>query len=191
MARRPRHGLLVVSLLGIVAAMGGLTYASVPLYRLFCQVTGFGGATQQASVAPAPVPGRTVTVRFDANVYGDLPWSFVPAEKVITLDVGEDGRAFYRAANLSQETIVGTATFNVTPFVVGPYFNKMQCFCFEEQELAPGENAELAVEFFVDPAMLEDPETADIRTITLSYTFFRAGDAARLSRAAAGGDGVY
>jgi cytochrome c oxidase assembly protein subunit 11 len=174
---------------GLVAAMVGLAYASVPLYRLFCQVTGFDGTTQRADAAPSAASERDVTIRFNADINSDLAWSFQPVEAQVTLKVGEEHMAYYRVRNLSDQRLVGTATFNVTPFVAGPYFAKVQCFCFEEQTLEPGESADLPVTFFVDPAMLEDPETADIRTITLSYTFFRApADAARNDAAVAPGD---
>ncbi|MGH6927977.1 MAG: cytochrome c oxidase assembly protein, partial [Dongiaceae bacterium] len=151
-------------------------YASVPLYRLFCQVTGYGGATQQAADGPVAVPGTAITVRLDANVNSRLPWRFAAEQPQVRLALGETVTMLYRAENLSDRPIVGTATFNVTPFAAGPYFDKIQCFCFQAQALAPGESAELPVTFFVDPAILDDPETKDIQTITLSYTFFRAAE---------------
>jgi cytochrome c oxidase assembly protein subunit 11 len=175
-ASRRRNAAVVLLSLGVVAGMVGLAYASVPLYRLFCQVTGFGGATQRAEQAPDAVPGTAITVRLDANVNGALAWRFTPEQPRVTLALGESATMFYRAQNLSDRPLVGTATFNVTPFAAGPYFNKLQCFCFQEQALAPGESAELPVSFFIDPAIRDDPETKDIRTITLSYTFFRAAD---------------
>lgn len=161
--------------------MAGLAYASVPLYRLFCQVTGYGGTTQAALRAPTAVPGTSVTVRFDANVNSGLPWRFAPEQKELQLKLGENGLAFYRVTNLSDRPIVGTATFNVTPFEAGPYFSKIECFCFEEQRLEPGASADLPVSFFVDPAIASDPDAAGIRTITLSYTFYRAAGAAEVS----------
>jgi cytochrome c oxidase assembly protein subunit 11 len=173
---RRRNGTVVLLSLGVVAGMVGLAYASVPLYRLFCQVTGYGGATQQTAQAPNAVPGTAITVRLDANVNSGLPWRFAPEQPQVRLALGETVTMHYRAENLSDQPIVGTATFNVTPFTAGQYFDKIQCFCFQEQRLAPGESAELPVTFFVDPAILGDPETRDIRTITLSYTFFRAAD---------------
>lgn len=175
-ALRRRNAAVVLLSLGVVAGMVGLAYASVPLYRLFCQVTGFGGATQRAEKAPDAVPGTAITVRLDANVNGALPWRFAPEQPQVTLALGESATMLYRAQNLSDRPLVGTATFNVTPFAAGPYFNKLQCFCFEEQALAPGQSAELPVSFFIDPAILDDPETKDVHTITLSYTFFRAAD---------------
>lgn len=185
-ARNSRRNAVAALLsLGVVAAMAGLAYASVPLYRLFCQVTGFGGTTQAASQAPEAVPGTAVTVRFDANVNVGLPWRFAPEQTELQVKLGENGLAFYRVTNLSDRPIVGTATFNVTPHLAGPYFSKIECFCFEEQRLEPGASADLPVSFFVDPAMADDPETAGIRTITLSYTFFRAAPAKVSSAAAA------
>lgn len=181
MRRSRRNAAAVLLSLGVVAAMAGLAYASVPLYRIFCQVTGYGGTTQQAPRAPEAVPGTAVTVRFDANVNRDLPWRFAPEQTELKLKLGENGIAFYRVTNLSDQPIVGNAIFNVTPFTAGPYFNKIECFCFEEQRLEPGASADLPVSFFVDPAIADDPETAGIRTITLSYTFYRATDAAELS----------
>jgi cytochrome c oxidase assembly protein subunit 11 len=122
------------------------------------------------------VAGTSITIRFNADVNGKLPWSFAPERTEIRLALGESGTAVYRVKNLSSQRIIGQATFNVTPFTAGPYFNKIQCFCFQEQALAPGESAELPVTFFVDPKIIDDPNTADIHTITLSYTFFRAPD---------------
>lgn len=172
-----RRKLMTASLLaGLVAGMAGLAYAAVPLYRLFCQVTGYAGATQRTESAPVVATNADVTVRFNADIDSDLPWSFQPVESQVSLKVGEERMAYYRVRNLSDQRVVGTATFNVTPFSAGPYFAKVQCFCFEEQVLEPGESADLPVTFYVDPAMLDDPETAVIRTITLSYTFFRAED---------------
>ncbi len=166
-------------LFGTAAGMAGLAYASVPLYRLFCQVTGFGGTTRVAAEAPGAVAGRVVTVRFDANVARDLPWRFEPAVPAVKVAVGENVLAFYRARNVSNAPITGTATFNVTPHKAGSFFAKIECFCFTEQTLAPGETVELPVSFFIDPAILKDPEAEDVGEITLSYTFFRALAASR------------
>ena len=146
-------------------------------------MTGFGGTTQVAAAAPAEVGTRVFTVRFNADVNQDMPWRFqAPGE--VSLRVGESGLAFYRARNLSAGAITGTATFNVTPLKAGQYFSKVQCFCFEEQRLAPGESAELGVSFFVDPAITEDPNLDEVTTITLSYTFFRAPDGEAAKRIA-------
>jgi cytochrome c oxidase assembly protein subunit 11 len=172
LARRNRRVAGVV-FLG-VAAMVGLAYASVPLYELFCKVTGFAGTPQGASAAPGRVLDRSVTVRFDANRDGNLPWKFEPLQREVTAKLGEEKLVFYRATNLSQRPIVGTATYNVTPDIAGPWFNKIQCFCFTEQLLMPGESVEMPVTFFVDPDMAKDRKYDKVTTITLSYTFFEA-----------------
>src|SRR5882672_5371460 len=175
--KRRRNTAAVLASLGIVAAMLGLSYASVPLYRLYCQVTGYQGATRTALRAPDAASTATITVRLDANVNKTLPWSFAPEQPAVTLPLGESVTAVYRVKNLSDKPTVGSATFNVTPFDSGQYFNKIQCFCFTEHALKPGESAELPVTFFVDPKIRTNPDTADIQAITLSYTFFRAEDA--------------
>jgi cytochrome c oxidase assembly protein subunit 11 len=175
--RRMPNRTIAMLLVGVVAGATGLAFASVPLYRLFCQVTGYGGTTQVASAAPDAVGARKVTVRFNADVHRDLPWSFAAAQREITLAVGETALAFYTATNRSSVPLTGTATFNVTPQKAGRYFDKLACFCFEEQTLAPGDSVEMPVSFFVDPAIVDDPNMADVTTITLSYTFFRAEDA--------------
>ena len=158
----------------LVAAMVGLAFASVPLYRLFCQVTGFAGTTQRAEAAAVPgaVVGKIVSVRFDANVNSALPWTFGPEEHVQRVAVGARDMAFYNAKNLSDRPVTGTATFNVTPSQAGQYFTKIQCFCFTEQTLKPGESVRMPVVFFVDPKILDDPDARDISEITLSYTFY-------------------
>ena len=178
MAATGRNARTGVVLLSIVAGMVGLTFASVPLYRLFCQVTGFGGTTQVAETTPdaGTAAGRVVTVRFNADVDPRLAWAVQPVQRSVRLKVGDSGLAFYQARNLTARPITGTATFNVTPMKAGQYFTKVQCFCFEEQRLAPGESVDMAVSFFVDPAIEEDPNMAEVETITLSYTFFRALD---------------
>ena len=165
---------------GVVVAMVGLAFASVPLYRLFCQVTGYGGTTQRAVEAAAPAVGdRVVTVRFDATTDQQLPWRFHPEQRAVEVRVGEQALAFYRAENRSDRPVTGRATFNVTPFKAGSYFVKIDCFCFTEQTLAPGEAVDMPVTFYVDPAIAEDRNLDDVGTITLSYTFFRAqGDGA-------------
>ncbi|MCJ7421024.1 cytochrome c oxidase assembly protein [Sphingomicrobium astaxanthinifaciens] len=151
-------------------AMLALAFASVPLYRIFCQVTGFGGTTQQAAAAPGAVAGE-IGVRFDANINGALPWAFEAAETV-RIQPGARTIVHYTARNLTARTTTGTATFNVSPVQAGQYFSKIECFCFTEQTLAPGEEVEMPIIFFVDPAILEDPNTDHIDEITLSYTFF-------------------
>ena len=174
-----RKSATVAALALILAAMGGLSYAAVPLYRLFCQVTGFGGTTQIAAAAPAAVAVRVVTVRFNADVARGMPWRFRPPEREMRVRVGETAMASFAAENLADRTVVGTSTFNVTPYKMGRHFSKVECFCFTEQALAPGERVDMPVTFFVDPDMLSDPNVAEVNTITLSYTFFevRRGDA--------------
>jgi cytochrome c oxidase assembly protein subunit 11 len=172
-------------LLGVIAGMVGLSFAAVPLYRLFCQVTGYGGTTQRAAAAPGAVPGRLITVRFDAEVNPDLPWKFEPEQGSIAVKVGEPATAFYKATNLSQESVIGQAVFNVTPLKAGLYFDKIQCFCFTEQRLAPGESEDMPVTFFVDPDILKDRNLDDVATITLSYTFYRNQEAEAAARAEA------
>lgn len=173
-----RNGRVALALCGIVVAMAGLSYASVPLYDLFCRVTGYGGTTQVAESLPETVSERMITVRFNADVNPELPWAFQPVERQMRLRVGESGLAFYRATNQTDRATAGTATFNVTPLKAGQYFNKVQCFCFTEQILAAGQSMDMAVSFFVDPAIEEDPNLDDVKTITLSYTFFPDLDAA-------------
>ena len=156
----------------LVLAMTGLAFASVPLYRLFCQVTGIDGTTARAAAAPGPVAGKEVAVRFDANTSSALPWRFGPEKTRQIVTIGERQMAFYTARNLAARPVKGTATFNVTPVQAGRYFMKIQCFCFNEQELQPGEEARMPVVFFVDPAILDDPDAKAISEITLSYTFY-------------------
>ncbi len=175
---RRRNARTGVVLAGIVAGMVGLSFASVPLYRLFCQVTGYGGTTQIAAAAPGAVSERVIKVRFNADTAPYLPWSFKPVQREIALKVGESGLAYYRARNLAAEAVTGTSTFNVTPLKAGRYFSKVQCFCFDEQRLEAGQELDMAVSFFVDPEILSDRNLDEVKTITLSYTFFRApGDA--------------
>jgi len=174
--RRRRNAIAVLASLGIVAGMGGLAYAAVPLYRLYCQITGYQGATKTALRAPDVASTATITVRLDANVNKHLHWSFAPETPAVTMALGQSVTAVYRVKNQGNQPTVGSATFNVTPFDAGQYFNKIQCFCFTEHALKPGESAELPVTFFVDPKIRDNPDTADIQTITLSYTFFRTGD---------------
>ena len=171
LARRNGRTAALAALL--VAAMVGLAFASVPLYRLFCQVTGFAGTTQraEADVVPGPV-GRMISVRFDANHAPSLPWRFEPVDAHRRVAIGARNIALYTARNLSDRPVTGTATFNVTPSQAGQYFTKIQCFCFTEQRLAAGQEMSMPVVFFVDPAILDDPDARDISEITLSYTFY-------------------
>jgi cytochrome c oxidase assembly protein subunit 11 len=164
----------------VVVGMIGLSFASVPLYRLFCQVTGFGGTTQVAEALPsAPALARVIEVRFNADVDPGLPWSFQPVQRSVFVRVGEPGLAFYRARNLSDRPIVGSAAFNVTPMKTGEYFTKVQCFCFDEQTLEPGQEVDMAVSFYIDPEILEDRNVDEVKAITLSYTFYRKPDEER------------
>ena len=174
--RSARNRRSAVILAGVVAGMVGLAYASVPLYQLFCQVTGYGGTPRSADYAPAQSLERHITVRFNADISRSLLWRFRPAQKEISLRIGEQGLAFYQAANRGTTTTTGTATYNVTPLKVGAYFNKIDCFCFEEQSLAPGQHVDMPVAFYIDPAIDDDPNMKDISTITLSYTFFPVVD---------------
>jgi cytochrome c oxidase assembly protein subunit 11 len=177
--RRRRNGTTVLLLASVVAGMVGLSFASVPLYRLFCQATGVGGTTQRATAASSKVAVASITIRFDAETAPDLGWEFRPLQSTLTVHPGEEQKAFYRAFNKTAGPLTGTATYNVTPAKAGIYFDKLQCFCFSEQHLAAGERAEMPVVFFVDPDILTDPNTSDVRTITLSYTMFRAPKPAR------------
>jgi cytochrome c oxidase assembly protein subunit 11 len=167
-----RHRRVAVAAVAVAVAMVGLTYASVPLYSMFCQVTGYGGTTQRASKAPSTVIDREVTVHFDSNVAPGLNWTFEPVVPSMTVKVGENGLAFFRATNRSDHPVTGTATFNVTPEQLGSYFNKLQCFCFTEQRLEPGETIEMPVSFFIDPAVEKDELARAISHVTLSYTFY-------------------
>ena len=163
-----------IVLAGVVAGMVGMAYAAVPLYQLFCQVTGYGGTTQTAVTAPGPAGDRAMIVRFNADTASGMPWKFRPLQREVKVRIGEETLAFYEALNDSGGRIAGTATFNVTPHKAGPYFDKIDCFCFEHQVLASGERAEMPVSFFIDPAILDDANLDDVNTITLSYTFFEA-----------------
>lgn len=158
--------------LSVFVGMVGLAYASVPLYRAFCQKTGFGGTTQRADAAPAIATDKFITVRFDANTAGSLGWDFHAEQTVMKVKIGEQNMAHYSAKNNTDKTVIGTAIFNVTPAEAGAYFDKIQCFCFTEQTLKAGESADLPVVFFVDPAILDDPDSKAVSEITLSYTFF-------------------
>lgn len=178
---------LWIGFFGVLGALGmlGLGFASAPLYRLFCQVTGFAGTTQVATEADASLAermaqsagGKTVSIRFDANVAPDMPWTFKPDQVTDTVAIGQRDMAFFSARNDSGVPVTGAATFNVEPEQAGRYFNKIQCFCFTEQTLQPGQSVEMPVLFYVDPAALDDPNMKDVEQITLSYTFHRAKDA--------------
>lgn len=161
--------------MGLVAlAMLGVGFAAVPLYRIFCQATGFNGTTQRSTtgIAPGAVIGKIINVRFDANVSPDLPWRFAPEQTVARVAIGAREMAFFNATNLSDRPITGHAAFNVTPEQAGAYFVKIQCFCFTSQTLKPGETVRMPVIYYVDPAFANDKDTRDFNEITLSYTFF-------------------
>ncbi|MCV0428269.1 MAG: cytochrome c oxidase assembly protein [Roseibium sp.] len=163
---------VAIACVGLFAVMVGAAYAAVPLYDLFCRVTGFGGTTQVAERESELVINRMITVRFDGNVNHALPWKFKPAQRSVTLKMGETAQLAYLATNNGSDTTVGTSTFNVSPPTAGAYFNKLDCFCFTEQALKAGETVEMPVVFFVDPEMDKDPELEHVKEITLSYTFF-------------------
>lgn len=168
----------VLALLG-AAAMLALGFASVPLYRIFCQVTGFGGTTMRSTEAEASavkITNKLISVRFDANVDRQLPWQFVMEQTTQELRIGSRKMAYYSAKNLSDQPVTGIASFNVEPELAGKYFHKIQCFCFNEQTLQPGQSVNMPVIYYVDPKILEDPETKDIEQITLSYTFHKAAN---------------
>ncbi|MGC6476160.1 MAG: cytochrome c oxidase assembly protein [Parvibaculales bacterium] len=164
----------LIACIGGVVMMIGLAYASVPLYDLFCRVTGFGGTTNRALQASQTIGDRVIEIRFDASLNRKMPWAFNPPAEKVALKVGETGLAFYQAKNLTDETITGTATYNVTPQKAGYYFSKIDCFCFTEQVLEPGQSVDMPVTFFIDPEIVNDKEMDDVKTITLSYTFFRS-----------------
>ena len=169
-------------------AMLGLGFAAVPLYRLFCQVTGFGGTTQRASLdeaAGVAVGAARISVRFDSNVDPGLPWRFAPVQVTQEMAIGARKMAFYTAENLSDKPVTGVASFNVQPELAGLYFHKVHCFCFNQQTLKPGEKVEMPVQYYVDPAILKDPEAAGIRQITLSYTFHPSADQSAAGKLAA------
>ena len=163
---------------GLAVAMVGMGFAAVPLYRIFCQVTGFGGTTMRVSEAQAatiPVSSQTIVVRFDANQRG-LPWEFKPERPTATVSIGARDMSVFIAENLSDQPIKGMATFNVSPAQAGKYFNKVQCFCFTEQTLQPKQRVRMPVLYYVDPKIMTDPDTKDIEEITLSYTFYPVDD---------------
>jgi cytochrome c oxidase assembly protein subunit 11 len=171
----PKRGrdIAVAATCGVfVALMVGMAYAAVPFYNWFCRTTGFGGTTQVATVAPAGVLARKVTVRFDANIGAGLPWRFEPEVNSIDVRIGEVATVYFTIVNQSARATSGQAAYNVAPPTVGAYFSKINCFCFTEQRLDPGEKREMAVVFFVDPALAKDSDQDDLNTITLSYTFY-------------------
>lgn len=163
---------LALCLLAIVAGMVMLSYAAVPLYNLFCRVTGYGGTTQVAVAAPGQMGERSITVRFNADVDKQLPWSFKAEQGSVTVQVGEERLVSFVAENTSDKPVYGTAIYNVTPHEAAEYFSKVQCFCFDSQRLDPGQRMHMPVSFFIDPQIENDPYLKDLQTVTLSYTFF-------------------
>jgi cytochrome c oxidase assembly protein subunit 11 len=161
----------LVQLVGVVVTMGSLSFAAVPFYDWFCRVTGYGGTPSVAETGPDTILDQTVKVRFDASVEAGMPWSFKPVVRTMDIRIGETGLAFYEAHNPTDRVIAGTASFNVFPDTAGGYFTKIACFCFEEQVLQPGETVQMPVSFFVDPAIVGDPDGKFVHEITLSYTF--------------------
>jgi len=166
------HRSSAVPLIAVAVGMLMLSYAAVPFYNLFCKATGFGGTTRESTEAPTTISDKTIHVRFNADTDPRLPWKFVPIEREITMRIGENRLVAFKATNESHEETRGTATYNVTPHLAGQYFNKIQCFCFQEQRLHPGETVTMPVSFFIDPAILDDPNLQGLSNITLSYTFF-------------------
>lgn len=178
--RRSTNRNVVLVCLSALLFMGAAAWAAVPLYRIFCQVTGYGGTPMRADKAPATASDRTILVRFDANVTPGMPWTFVPVQRTMEIKIGETALAFYRATNTAAHAVKGSASYNVSPDTAGAYFGKIECFCFTEQTLAAGESVEMPLSFFVDPSMLADRDASHIQEITLSYTFYPVGgDGAR------------
>jgi len=178
-----RHGVVALALAGLVAAMVGLSFAAVPLYRIFCQATGYNGTPQRADKGADHVLDRTITVRFDGNVDPGLPWSFAPVQHTMEVKIGETALAFFKATNNADTPVTGNAIFNVAPEQAGLYFTKIECFCFTQQTLKPGASVEMPVTFFVDPKIVDDEDTKNIGEITLSYTFYRNDQAAGVAAA--------
>lgn len=189
--RRSGNKTVAIALLGVIGGMAGLSFAAVPLYRLFCQATGYGGTPRIGPAVASGQSDRTITVRFDANTNPGLPWSFRPDQPRATVQLGADNLGFYTARNDSSVPITGVALYTVTPDKAAKYFHKTACFCFDEQTLAPGQSMQFPLSYFVDPEIAKDPNTAGLTEITLSYTFFRAqDDAARREKLANAGPHV-
>ncbi len=184
--KNTRTAMIVVT---VVIGMVGMSFAAVPAYRIFCQITGWGGTTQRADSASGEILDRTITIRFDATTSKNLPWHFKPEQVSETLRIGETGLAYYEAENLSDTPVIGSATFNVQPAKAGLYFRKIECFCFTEQLLEPGERVSMPMTYYIDPAIAEEENLDDVTTITLSYTFYRNENAEREKLASAGGAG--
>jgi cytochrome c oxidase assembly protein subunit 11 len=172
--RDRRNRRTLVAMAGVGLSMLALGFASVPLYRIFCEQTGFGGTTMRAAanVQVREATGHTMSIRFDSNVQPGMPWQFYPEHRTDTVTVGRKDMAIFIAKNMSDKPVTGTASFNVTPSQAGAYFTKIQCFCFTEQTLQPGQEVRMPVLYFVDPKILDDPDNKDTQQITLSYTFY-------------------
>jgi cytochrome c oxidase assembly protein subunit 11 len=162
----------VLQTVSVVIFMGALAWASVPFYDWFCRVTGFGGTTDVATTGSDEILDKTITVRFDGSINKNMPWEFKPVQREMELRIGETGLAFYEAYNPTDKPVAGSASYNVTPYEAGGFFSKIQCFCFEEQVLQPGERVQMPVTFFVDPEIVTDRDAKYVHTITLSYTFY-------------------
>jgi cytochrome c oxidase assembly protein subunit 11 len=183
--KNPRNSWVAFAATGVVAGMVGLSYAAVPLYQLFCKVTGFGGTTQIATEsATGAVSDRVIRVTLDGTVNSALPWRFAPVRRSVDLKVGEQVLVHYSATNLSDKPVTGIASFNVTPHKMGAYFDKVECFCFTEQTLKPGETVDMPVVFYLDPELLRNRNLSDVTDVVLSYTFFRAGTSGQDGRQA-------
>ncbi|HEY2131529.1 MAG TPA: cytochrome c oxidase assembly protein [Acetobacteraceae bacterium] len=184
--RKPRGNLaLGLTCAAIIGGMLGLSFAAVPLYYAFCAATGYNGTPKIGPETSAVVSNKTIIVRFNADTHPSLPWRFLPEQNSETVKLGEERVAFYAARNLDSQPVTGIATYNVTPDKIGKYFHKTACFCFNQQTLAPNQDMQFPLSFWVDPAIATDPETSDVTTITLSYTFFRSLDDAAKSGALA------
>lgn len=167
-----KTGLILAS---VIFVMLGLAYAFVPLYKMFCQKTGFGGTPKIVELASTKSTNRSITIQFVANTQRDLKWSFVPLQSELMIKVGQNALAFYKAKNLTDRPIIGMATYNISPDKAGPYFSKVACFCFERQLLLPNQAMDMPVQFYIDPEIMDDPDLKDVNLITLSYTFFEYG----------------
>ncbi len=183
-----RNTRTLARLAGVVVVMGAMAWASIPLYDWFCRVTGYGGTTGTRTAAPAEVLDRTIKIRFDASKERDFPWEFRPLVRETELRIGETGLAFYEAYNPTDRAVAGQASYNVTPFEAGGFFNKIECFCFTEQVLQPGERVEMPVTFYVDPGIVTDRDAKFVHTITLSYTFYEIDLPRDQAALATGGD---
>ncbi len=184
--RLDRSQKTALRMVGVVVTMGALAWASVPFYNWFCRVTGFGGVTQEADRGSDVVLDQTIRVRFDASLDRDMPWSFTPMQQEVELKIGETGLAFYEAYNPTDRAVAGSASYNVAPFSAGYFFTKIDCFCFTEQILQPGERVIMPVSFYVDPEIVDDRDAKYVHTITLSYTFYETelpGDLAMADQA--------